>query len=360
MTVDADLDALVRRPIRGLAPYAPGEQVAQCTKMNTNECAWGPAPAVQTVLADLTEDALRLYPQPMADDLRQVASEVFKVSPDRILAGNGSDDCLTILFRTHLQPGDQFACPWPTYSLYDTLAGLQDVEPLHIDYTDWRDGEWGLPTALATTGAPVTIVANPNNPSATLIATNELRRLANQVTGILVVDEAYVDFADAEIGNASMLAFLDDHPNLVVLRTFSKSYSLAGARLGLMFAHPRLIQHYVKVKDSYNVNVLTQLLGIAALRDRDYHRDLVANTLAERAFLEDQLAAFGWTWPTSRGNFLLCRVGEQARSLYLGLKDRGILVRFFDKPGLDSCLRISVGQRADNQALIAALRDLGA
>jgi histidinol-phosphate aminotransferase len=142
-----------------------------------------------------------------------------------------------------------------------------------------------------------------------------------------------------------------------VLRTFSKSYSLAGARLGLLFAHDQLVEQLVKVKDSYNVNAITQALGAAAIQDLAYHRDLVSKTLTERARLEKGVAALGWTWPPSAGNFLLCQVGERAGALYRTLKSRGILVRWWDRPELRTSLRITVGRPEQTDALLAALRD---
>lgn len=346
----------VRPDIRAMAGYTPGEQVRDCIKLNTNECAWGPAPAVLAALDAMEQqsDSLRLYPDPVAHALRAAAAAVYDVQPDQVLAGNGSDDCLTVIYRAFLSAGNRVACPWPTYGLYDTLAALQGCEIVHVDYRVTAS-TWELPEALARQGAQVILVANPNNPSATLTPVDELRRLAERVDGIVVVDEAYGDFAPP---GSSMLPYLDQHPNLIVLRTFSKSYALAGARLGLLFAQAPLINELMKVKDSYNVNYLTQKLGIAALNDRDYHRELVRKTLTERQRLERELGSLGWTWPHSAGNFLLCEVGLRAAELYQGLKARGILVRYWDKPGLATKLRITVGQPAWNDRLLQSLSDL--
>lgn len=340
-----------------MAAYTPGEQVRDCIKLNTNECAAGPSPAVWEVLAKLPKgaDSLRLYPDPTVTGLREAAASLYGVNADQVLAGNGSDDCLTILYRAFLAAGDRVACPWPTYGLYDTLASLQGVEIAHVDYRITAQ-TWELPEALARQGAKLVLVANPNNPSATLTPVDQLRRLAERVDGILVVDEAYVDFAPP---GSSMLPHLASHPNLVVLRTFSKSYALAGARLGLLFGHAQLVAELGKVKDSYNVNYVTQQLGIAALNDRDHLRELVRSTVAERQRLEQGLARFGWTWPQSAGNFLLCEVGARAQELYLGLKARGVLVRFWNRPGLNTKLRITVGLPAHTDLLLKHLTDLG-
>jgi histidinol-phosphate aminotransferase len=227
---------------------------------------------------------------------------------------------------------------------------------------------WELPAALATSGARLTLVANPNNPSSTLTPVAELRELADRLDGILVVDEAYIDFALGADPSVSMLPHLNGHPNLIVLRTFSKSYSLAGARIGLLFAAAPLVAEMNKVKDSYNVNAVTQALGIAALEDREYHARVIAQTLHEKSRLEGELAGFGWTWPAAWGNFLLCNVEggggggagptSNARELRDQLRARKLLVRYWNTPELRDCLRITVGSAEQNTALLSALRTL--
>ena len=277
-----------------------------------------------------------------------------------MLAGNGSDDCLTVLFRGFLDPGERVACPWPTYGLYETLASIQGAELVKLPFRQVAR-RYELPKDLGGQRAKLVILANPNNPSATLVPVDELRRLADHLadsagySAILAVDEAYVDFSLAAGIDASMLPYLDAHPNLVVLRTFSKAYSLAGARLGLMFASAPIIEALTKVKDSYNVNALTQAIGVAALEDRAYQDEQVLRTLDQRARLETALAGLGCTWPESAANFLLVEIGERAEAIYLSLKSQGLLVRWWRTPDLRTKLRISVGQPDANERLIQAL-----
>jgi histidinol-phosphate aminotransferase len=344
----------LRRDILAMAGYTPGEQVLDCIKLNTNEPPWEPSPAVLDALRGVVPERLRLYPSPRADRLREAAALRFGVQPGQVMAGNGSDDCLTVVYRAILAAGDRVACPWPSYGLYDTLAAIQGAEMVHVDY---RIGarSWDLPEALPLVGAKLVLVANPNNPSATLTPPDELRRLADRLDGILVVDEAYTDFAPA---GSSLLPVLDQHPNLVVLRTFSKSYSLAGGRLGLLFAAEPLVEQFMKVKDSYNVNHLTQVAGIAALGDEAGFASAIRRTLVERDRLLAGLAAFGWTWPDTAGNFVLVQVGPRAGELYRALKSRGILVRWWDRPVLADKLRITVGRPEHTDRLLAALKDL--
>ena len=363
----------LRPDVVAMKAYTPGEQVNECIKLNTNECAWGPSPKVLEALAGATGNSLRLYPSPLGDKLRQAAAEVYGVDAAQVLVGNGSDDCLTVIMRSFLQPGDKVACPWPTYSLYDTLASIQGVEIQHHDWLAAADpavaaggggvAGWHLPvSALAASGARVVFVASPPNPAATLVPRPALETLAGMLPGVLVVDEAYIDYAcDGDGMAASFIKRLAAFPNVLVLRTFSKSYAMAGARLGLMFADAELIGHMNKVKDSYNVNALTQLAGEAALRDRAHFEWLVKETLAQREVLAAAFTEFGWSWPPTDGNFMLVDVGSVALAgaLYAGLKEAGILVRYWgSRPDLNSKLRITVGAKESNEKFIALTRKL--
>jgi histidinol-phosphate aminotransferase len=344
----------VRPDVVALEGYVPGAQRPDALKLNTNECAWPASPRV-TEAVEAVVDGLVRYPDPLATALREDAARHYGVTAEQVLAGNGSDDCLTMLFRAHLAPGDVVAAPDPTYGLYRTLAGVQGARYVGVPY----DADWAVPD-LAATGARLALVAHPNNPSGTLADVDALRRLADRLEGVLVVDEAYVDFAEAARGPRSLIPHLDAHPNLVVLRTFSKSFGLAGARLGLLFAHPALVAQYAKVKDSYNVDSFAQAAGRAALADTAHHRDVVQRTLAERDRLAAALAAFGWTFPRSDANFLLCHVGPDAERLYRALSDEGVLVRWWGRPDLRDCLRISVGRPEHTDRLLDALRRHGA
>lgn len=346
-------DALrfLRPNVLAMEGYTPGEQVQDCVKLNTNEPAWPASPRVTEALAAYSASALRVYPSPRADALRAKAAEVFGVTPDMVMAGNGSDDLLTILVRAFVGEGETIAIPSPTYGLYDTLAAIQGSRIVHLPYGP----AWELPAGLASQGAKLVFVASPNNPSATLAARDEVLAIAAARSCIVVVDEAYTDFS-----GASLIPAIAEHPNLVVIRTFSKSYSLAGARLGLLFGNAALVAELMKVKDSYNVNGLSQALGVAALSDQPYVKALIARTLEERAYLERELAGFGFRWPASSANFLLVDVGsrERAQQLYRGLKERRILVRYWDRPRLAESIRITVGTHEQNEALIAGIRQI--
>ena len=350
---------LLRPAIRAMPGYTPGEQASDVVKLNTNEGAFPPSPRVMATLAAIADESLRLYPDPTGERVRAAAAARFGVAPADVLVGNGSDDCLTVLFRAFLDPGERVACPWPTYGLYETLAAIQGAELVRIPFRQ-VGRRFELPADLEKQRAKMIILANPNNPSATLIPIDELRRLCERVApnAMVVIDEAYVDFALGAGIDASMLPYLGQHPNLCVLRTFSKSYSLAGARLGLLFAAAPIVEALIKVKDSYNVNAISQALGVAALEDRAYHAECVRRTLDQRALLERELGALGLTWPESAANFLLVQIGERAEEIYGALKREGLLVRWWRAPELRDKLRISVGKPAENERLIAVLRTL--
>jgi histidinol-phosphate aminotransferase len=342
-----------RPNVEAMAGYAPGEQPRpeeRVIKLNTNENPYPPGPRVMAALRDIPADALRRYPDPMASRLRRAASQLWGVPPEMILAGNGSDDLLTIAVRSFAGEGDTVAFPWPTYSLYDSLCEIQGARALHVDWPD----DFRLPAGLADTGAKLVFVANPNAPSGTFVPVEELERFASRLPGVLAVDEAYADFAED-----TFLRVIRRHRNVIVLRTLSKSYSLAGARIGLAVGDPELIAGMVKVKDSYNVDALCDRLGAAALEDQEHFRAGVDKIKAERARLTGLLAGLGFRVLPSRANFVLARrPAPDAKALYLGLKERGVLVRFFDRPGLRDALRITVGLPEETDALIAALGGL--
>jgi histidinol-phosphate aminotransferase len=306
------------------------------------------------VLAAVTTSAtadLRLYPDPMADSLRDAAASQYGFRRDEILAGNGSDDLLAMIVRACVGPGDAVVYPVPTYSLYDTLVAIGDARSIHVPF----GADFTLPSGIAEAGGRVTFLCNPNSPSGTLFSLAEIAELGRRVRGLLVVDEAYVDFAAH-----SALPLVHESDNIIVLRTFSKSYSLAGLRIGLAFAPAALIAELMKVKDSYNLTRVSIAAATAALQDQEWMRANVARVCATRTRLHAALVDLGYDVPPSSANFLLARrPGTNLQPLYEALKQRGILVRYFAIPALRDALRISVGTEAETDALIAALRAVG-
>jgi histidinol-phosphate aminotransferase len=342
----------VRQTIRQLHGYKPGEQPQdkRYIKLNTNENPYPPSPRVAQALQERLGDELRLYPDPIANRLRDTAAAVYGLRRDQVIVGNGSDDLLTMLIRACINPGDRIAYPVPTYSLYDTLATIQDGDAARIPFP----ADFSLPAQLAEVEAKLTFLCNPNAPSGTLTPVHQIDELARRVKGILVVDEAYVDFA-----NETALPLLHHHPHVVILRSFSKSFSLAGLRVGLAFGHVDFIAELFKVKDSYNVNRLSIIAAAAALEDYTWMRGNVEKIRATRIRLTAGLRALGYFVYESQTNFVLARQQEISQEpTYRGLKERGILVRYFPAPGLSDCLRITVGTDEEIDRLLKEMRDL--
>ena len=336
--------------MRTVAPYVPGEQpdpARRVIKLNTNENPYPPSPRVLDAVMRAA-DGIRLYPDPEARALRDRAAAVYGVPAAGILVGNGSDELLALLVRALADPGDRVAYPVPTYSLYDTLVAVQGAEPVHVPFPD----DFSLPLGLADAGARLTIVCNPNSPSGTLISTGRIQELARAVRGVLVVDEAYVDFA-----RENAMGLVGRVANIVVLRTFSKSFSLAGMRVGLAFGDPELIAGLRTVKDSYNVGRLAQVAAVAALEDLPAMLGNVERIRRTRASLVSGLTALGFAVPPSEANFVLARrPGVDLGPLAHALAGRDILVRHFAT--LPDALRITVGTDGEIDTLLAALRDL--
>src|ERR1044072_5580582 len=341
-----------RHNICAMTGYVPGEQPKNggVIKLNTNENPYGPSPKVYARLKTAINSSLRLYPEPQSDTLRAAAARVYGVKSANIMVGNGSDEILSMLLRCCVGPGDRVAYPEPTYSLYDTLVEIQDGSKATVNYA----ADFALPAELAEQNAALTFVCNPNAPSGTLIALPAIEKLARSVSGILAVDEAYVDFAATE--GASAIPLIRQLPNLVVLRTFSKSFSLAGMRIGLAFAAEEIIAGMMKVKDSYNVNRLSLLAATAALEDLPWMRRNTQRIQRSRKKLSGGLERLGYHVYPSQANFVLARKdGESLRNIYEELKQRGILVRYFDFPDLRDCLRITVGTPSEVKILLKEL-----
>ena len=341
-----------RPAVDTLQPYVPGRQPpagARIVKLNTNENPYPPSPRAMAALAALDGDELRRYPDPSSREFRDAAAETLDVDPAWILAGNGSDDVLTMLVRSITGPGRPVVYPAPTYVLYRTLAGIQEAPVVEVPFGD----DFALPVAaLAEAGGALTFVANPNSPSGTAAPKSTLASLADSLDGLLVIDEAYVAFAEADA-----LDLVRRRSNVVVLRTLSKSHGLAGLRLGYAVAPPAVVEALGKVKDSYNVGAVANRVGAAAIRDTTYAQRTAGRIVESRRRLTGRLREMGCrVWP-SQANFLLVRPpGGDAAGVHRRLEAAGVLVRYFDEPALAEALRITVGADEENAALLDALR----
>ncbi|MGB2997871.1 MAG: histidinol-phosphate transaminase, partial [Phycisphaerae bacterium] len=317
-----------RKNIEAMTGYTPGEQPqgdSGAVKLNTNENPYPPSPRVLEVLRRTDWSLLRKYPDPMANKVRDILARMHGVRRDNILCGNGSDELLGLAARAFCGERDSLAYPVPTYSLYPVLAWIQGAEPVEIE----RAPDFSLPGNLLdrAKGARMLIICSPNAPTGTWTPPEVLESLADQFKGVLAIDEAYVNFAR---GDAMRLA---ERYNVLVFRTLSKSYSLAGLRFGYVVGPEALILGLRKVKDSYNVDAISIELAAAALEDQAWMQANVEKIRSERARLSEGLARLGFAALPSEANFVLAAVPDgDAGRWHEALKARRILVRYWNRP----------------------------
>ena len=340
-----------RKTIEQMAGYTPGFQPKQpgAVKLNTNENPWPASPKVLEAIGDLTAENLQKYPEATGDTFRNAAAAVLGIGSENIICTNGGDDLLTLCFRAFCDAGRPVAYAQPTYSLYPVLAQIQDCELIEIQ----RDADGSL-DELARINAPLTIVCNPNAPTCEMLSIDSLAQLAEKLSGVLLIDEAYVDFAD---DNAIRL--IKDFDNVIILRSMSKGYSLAGLRFGFGVAQKPLIDGLMRIKDSYNADVVALTAATAAISDQPYLKSNVEKIKTERDRLTQQLRQMGFEVLDSQTNFILVQSREKnAEDIHEKLKQKNIYVRYFALPGLGDKLRITIGTPQQNDTLLAALTEI--
>jgi histidinol-phosphate aminotransferase len=367
-----------RPEIEAIAGYLPGEQPqgGEFIKLNTNENPYPPSLAVAAAVAEAVE-RLRKYPDPMAEPFRRRAADVLGVPADWILCGNGSDDILTIATRTFVGQGQLLRLPYPSYILYRTLAELQGAryEEVHFQ-SDWslppafaagrndlhaREGDSPVLADTKTGTVPdlrpdlrLVFLANPNSPSGTMIPPEKVLEIAERLPCPLLVDEAYADFADT-----NCLKLVAENERIMVSRTLSKSYALAGLRFGYIVAQPPLIEQMSKVKDSYNCDALSIAAAAAAIDDQEWLAANRTKILATRRRLVRGMRDLGFVTVDSQANFVWnTHPHLPVKPLYEELKRQRILVRYMDYPGWGDGLRISVGTDAEIEACLQRLKTM--
>ncbi len=356
--------AYERDNIQRLHAYVPGEQPGYADtarpggviKLNTNENPYPPSPKVMQAIHTLDPEALRLYPPAEAMGFRRAAAEVHGVQPEQVLATNGGDELLRMLLTVFCEPKQGgIGLTNPSYSLYPVLAAIQDTP---VTVVDRIGADYALPTDLAAkwnqAGCALSFIVNPHAPTGRVEPIETLRALAEAYDGVLIVDEAYVDFTP----NDALPLVEDGLENVILLRSLSKGYGLAGLRFGYALGPAALIASLDKARDSYNTDIVSQLAATAAIRDQDYAQSTWTKVIAERERLTTALEQRGFCVWSSQTNFLLCVPPESApnaEAIYRALKQKNILIRYFSTPGLADKLRISLGTPAQNDALLAAI-----
>lgn len=342
-----------RDNISKIAGYVPGEQPQgmQLVKLNTNENPYPPSPKVIEAIKNFDASRLRLYSEPSAKIVREAAAKLFGVDPAQILCGNGSDDLLTIALRTFVGECDKCAFTDPSYSLYPVLADLQGARRLAVQL----DENFGLPADAwkQAADAKLFLIARPNAPTGNSFPIENIRSICRNFKGIVWIDEAYVDFA-----GDNCMALVNEFPNVVVSRTMSKSYSLAGIRLGIAVSSKENIFEMNKVKDSYNVDMIAQYVGAAALNDVEYMRQNAKKIRDTRDWLSAKLTSIGFKVLPSETNFIFAQPKHDASKIFADLKAHGFLVRYFNLPRISQYIRITIGKPEDMQAFLDCITEL--
>jgi histidinol-phosphate aminotransferase len=340
-----------RSEIEAMAGYVPGEQPQDGAfiKLNTNENPYPPSPRVAPAVQEAVQ-RLQKYPDPTAGSFRRRAAKLLGVKPEWILCGNGSDDILTIVTRALVGQGQLLRLPYPSYILYKTLAELQGARSEEVHF----NADWSLPETFAQGRDDLRLVclANPNSPSGTVISPEKVLELAQRLPCPLLVDEAYVDFAETNC--MSLVARCE---KIMVSRTLSKSYALAGLRFGYIVAQPSIIEQLTKVKDSYNCDALSIAAATAAIDDQAWLADNRAKILKTRARLVSEMRKLGFMTVDSQANFTWnVHSRLPAQPLYEQLKQRRVLVRYMNYPGWGDGLRVSVGTDAEIDQCLEILK----
>jgi histidinol-phosphate aminotransferase len=347
-------ESFLKKALRGFDPYVPGQQPPDgedWVKLNTNESPLPPSPKVIEAIKAAAGDSLRLYPSPTAAPARTAIAAHFDLKPSQVALGNGADELIEMCFRAFAGKGDHVAYPTPTYPLFEPLCRIHEtVSSPHATAEGWM---WT--DELAKDHAPLKFVVNPNSPTGTWSAEAAVEDVVTKSRGVVVLDEAYVDFAPE-----SCVGLLERHRNLLILRTFSKSYALAGMRIGFALGDPDLIAALDAVKDSYNMDRLAIVAAVAAIQDGDHHREIVEHVVAERAWLADQLRELHFDVGPSAANFVFVQPppGNSAAAVADALRERRILIRHYDREPIAGWFRITIGTRAQHDSLLAALKEI--
>lgn len=338
-----------RKPsLEGFEPYVPGTQPAdgeRWVKLNTNESPLPPAAGVAAAIADQVA-RLPLYPDPGQTDFRLAVSEVLDVRPDQLVGGNGADEVLAMAVRAYVPRGGHAAYLEPAYTLVPKLLAINEVEGEEHAFADG----YRLPPAFINSGAALKFVVNPNSPTGTLLPLEDIAELCRRSTGVVVLDEAYVDFSPR-----NGLEILDQHPNLLLVRSLSKSYGLAGLRVGFAIGSAELIADLWAVKDICNLGRLPLAAAVAAIEDREHWRRTVDQVVENRERLSGELRGRNWQVLPSGANFIFAVPPRPAAEVFVALTERRVLVRHFPRSSVAHGLRISIGTWELCQALLDAL-----
>ena len=343
-----------RPEIDALAGYTAGEQpkIANLIKLNTNENPYPPSPAVMEALQTFDIDRLRRYPDPFADELRDLFAADAGVKRENVIVGNGSDDLLTMCFRAFTSPEHPVAVFEPSYSLYPVLAAMQGAKVIKIKL-DLPGFTYPEASVLKDAKANMLVITRPNAPTGTLCPKDLVRQYCREFDGIVLIDEAYGDFAAD-----NCMDLVSEFDNVIVMRTFSKSCSMAGVRLGYAVSNPVIIEGLMKLKDSYNVDMLSQIVGKANYLDKPYRAKCIAAIRSDRDELYNALVKLGFAIPRSHANFLFAAPPDgDGESCFRYLRENAVLVRYFKGDVTGRYIRITIGTPEENRRVLELLTE---
>lgn len=339
--------------VKGLKPYVPGEQPRdkKYIKLNTNENPYGPSPKVLSAIKAAADDTLRLYPDPTCDMLLNAAADYYGVDKSMIFTGNGSDEVLAFAFMAFFNPGEPIYLNDITYSFYPVYASLFNIE---YDFVE-LDDVFKVPVEKLYNSAGGMVLANPNAPTGRYLSVSDIRDIVgNNTSRVVIIDEAYIEF-----GGESVVPLVEEYPNLLVIQTMSKSHALAGMRVGFAIGNSGLIEALNRVKNSFNSYTLDSLAIIAAaeaLKDAEYYGETWEKIKATRERVTSVLTASGFNIISSKANFIFISHPQvPAQDIFLKLRQRGILVRYFNKSRINNYLRVSIGTDAEMDAFLQAV-----
>ncbi|MCE7864441.1 MAG: histidinol-phosphate transaminase [Bacteroidetes bacterium CHB5] len=340
-----NLQQLIRKNVLNLKPYSSARDEFK-----------GQASVYLDANENPYDTGLNRYPDPHQLELKKKIASIKKVDPENILLGNGSDEPIDLLFRAFCEMGDNVVIPQPTYGMYSVSANINNVTIVDVNLTHQFDVDVEPTLKACNENTKLIFLCSPNNPSGNLLSYNRIEQILNQFNGLVIVDEAYIDFTDSE----GFVPLLKHYPNLVVLQTLSKAWGLAAIRLGICLAAKEVIEVLSKIKPPYNISLLSQQVALEALSKEDQKNEWVKQLVAERTWLKAELAKINRVievYP-SDANFLLVKI-QDAANVYQKLVDRGIIVRDRSRvTQCDNCLRITIGTPTQNQILIRELSAL--
>ncbi len=341
---------------RKTVPYVPGEQPKdkKYIKLNTNENPYPPSPRVLEAIKEAADDDLKLYPDPSCDKLKLAIADYYNLKKDQVFVGNGSDEVLAFAFMAFFDPNNPILFPDITYSFYPVYANIFNIEYSAIDL----DEDFSLPIDAFSPKNGGVIIPNPNAPTGKAISLESIEKILEEnINQVVIIDEAYIDF-----GGESAIKLINKYPNLLVVQTLSKSRALAGLRVGFALGQEHLIEGLERIKNSFNSYTIDRLAltgAIESIKDDKYFEEMRSKVIATRDRISEELRQIGFDVVDSKANFIFISPPNiKAEELFNQLKEKGILIRFFNKPRINNYLRVSIGTDEEMDGFIKAVKEI--